>query len=62
MNLTPRQRRILLSMSEDTLGFAAFTGESARKYGFRIVPAELGGIIVYCYGTPAHFLKARGLI
>jgi hypothetical protein len=60
--LTIMQRRILGAMVEDSLGFAAFTGERSRVDGFGILPAKHGGIIVRAYGTPEIFLRQRGLI
>jgi hypothetical protein len=60
--LTPMQSKILAAMRADETGFAAFTGEAARKFGFAILQAKHGGIIIRAYGTPEYFLKARGLI
>lgn len=60
--LSPMQRRILTAMSEDDLGFAAFTGERARKDGFGVFAAKHGGIVIRAYQHPEFFLKSRGLI
>lgn len=60
--LTRMQRDILSAMKIDGVGLAAFTGEKSRRYGFGIMAAKHGGIIVRAYGTPEFFLKSRGLI
>lgn len=60
--ITPMQRRILKAMDADDLGFAAFTGERARKAGFGVFDAKHGGIVIRAYQNPEFFLKGRGLI
>lgn len=54
------QRRILSVML--TSGFAAFTGERARKDGFGVFDAKHGGVVIRAYQSPQYFLKQRGLI
>lgn len=60
--LTKMQRRILLAMKQDEIGFAAFTGEQSRRYGYGEAQARHGGIIFRAYSHPEYFLKQRGLI
>lgn len=60
--LTPTQGRILRAMRDDPLGFAGFYSAGSRKLGFIASPAMSGGIVIRCYGDPAYFMVARGLI
>lgn len=62
VRLTRVQCRILSAMGTDELGFAAFTGENARRLGFGIIPAKHGGIIIRAYQSPEYFLRQRGLL
>lgn len=54
------QRRILNVMVEK--GYAAFTGERARKDGFGVFAAKHGGVLIRAYQSPQYFLNARHLI
>lgn len=58
--LSPMQRRIIEVMKEK--GFAAFTGELARKHGFGVFAAKHGGVVIRAYQSPQWFLKQRKLI
>ena len=62
MRLTPMQQRVLSAMADADPGYAAFTGERARKDGFGVFAAKHGGIVIRAYSHPEFFLKARGLI
>lgn len=58
--LSPMQLRILRAMIER--GYAAFTGDGARKQGFGVFTAKHGGIVIRAYQSPQYFLSHRGLI